>query len=423
MTGSSKPSHRIRNTVIVIVAAAALLVAAVIASVILATEDQDGAGAALEGTTVDGSSLPVTVPFDVVAGHIVVDANLGGIDEPVRLIVDSGAPTILSTDVADQAGGEVLGHLNTFAIDGSVTQEEVVSVAELRLGGATFTDVGSIKGFLGLDNPLSCISPNGLIGASLLKEAVWQFDYGAEQITIAASVDGLDHIDGAIALGFTTDSSVSPSPLLTFSSGDESLMFLLDTGSDGSLTINPADLVDIGLDVDAAGLALSLLAAGAAGSCDARLLYDDVDLALGDQQLDGFPVATIESLAAGQGNIGNAFLLNYVVTIDWPEQRIYFDLQTDDANPPVPPAAWVGWDGEHIIVGSVAEGSDVAEAGLQVGERIISIDGQDLSSATRDDFCDLYVASPSDEFELTLESGQTHAISPVEDFFSPPSAD
>jgi hypothetical protein len=133
-----------------------------------------------------------------------------------------------------------------------------------------------------------------------MKEAVWQFDYGAERITIAASVDGPDHIDGAIALGFTADSLVSPSPLLTFSSGDESLTFLLDTGSDGSLTINPADLADIGLAVDAAGPALSLLAAGAAGSFDARLLYDDVDLALGDQQLDGDAQTTSHSLSPSQ---------------------------------------------------------------------------------------------------------------------------
>jgi predicted aspartyl protease len=423
MTSDSKPSHRLRNSAIVIAAVAVLLVAGVIASVILASEDREGAGAALKGTTVDASSLPVTVPFDVIAGHLVVDADLVGIDEPVKLVVDSGAPTILSTDVADQAGGEVLGHLSTIAIDGSVTQEEVVSVAELSLGGATFTDVGSVKGFLGPDNPLSCISPNGLIGASLMKEAVWQFDYGAEQMTIAATVDGLDHIEGAIAVGFSAASPISPSPLLTFSSGDEALTFLLDTGSDGSLTINPADLAGIGTAVDVAGPALSLQAAGAAGSFDARLLYDDVDLALGDQQLDGFPVATFESLEAGQGNIGNAFLLNYVVTIDWPEQRIYFDPRTDDSNPPLPPAARIGWDGQNIIVGSVVEGSDVAEAGLQVGQRIISIDGQDLSSATRDDFCELYVAPTSEEFELTLESGQTHAISLVEDFFAPLSAD
>ena len=421
MESESKPSHRTRNVVIGIIVAAALIVVGIIAVGLLwAGGDQEAGLATLEGTSVDESALPVTVPFDFVAGHIVVEATFADGDEPVTLIVDSGAPTILSDDLADQFGDEVAGHLETAAIDGTVVKEEIVPVAKLRLGDATFTEVGSIKGFLEPDNPLSCISSNGLIGASLMKEAVWQIDYGTNQITIAPSVDGLDHIEGAIALGFVSPTASSPSPQLPLLAGEGTLNFMIDTGSDGSIMISPADLAGIGMEVDPSGPAFGTEAAGSAGSYDARLLYAGVDLELGNQQLDGFPVATIESLQAGQGNIGNAFMSNYVVTIDWPQGNIYFDPGSDDPRPPVPPAATIGWDGERITVGGVVEGSDVAEAGLAIGQLVSSIDGQDVSAAPRDDFCELYVAERRDDgFELTTDGGQIYQVGPVEDFYEP----
>ncbi len=421
MESETKPSHRTRNIIIGVIAVAALVVVSLFGFTLLQSGDDQEAGfAALEGTSVDESTLPVTVPFDFVAGHIVVEATLDDSGEPVALIVDSGAPTILSDELADQFGGEVAGHLNTAAIDGTVVKEEIVPVAELHIGDATFTDVGSIKGFLEPDNPLSCISSNGLIGASLMKEAVWQIDYGTKQITIAPSVDGLDHIEDAIALGFVSPTASSPSPQLPLLAGEGTIDFLIDTGSDGSLTVNPADLAGIGIEVDPSGPAYRTEAAGSAGSYDARLLYASVDLGLGNQQLDGFPVATIESLQAGQGNIGNAFMSNYVVTIDWPQGNIYFDPVSDDPRPPAPPAATIGWDGERITVGGVVEGSDVAEAGLAIGQFVSSIDGQDVSAATRDDFCELYVAERRDDgFELTTDDGQTYQVGPVEDFYDP----
>ncbi|MFV2064439.1 MAG: aspartyl protease family protein [Chloroflexota bacterium] len=420
MENEVRKSHRARNIIIAAVVVAALLAGFIALELSLFRDDQEAGLAALEGTSLDESTLPVTVPFSFVAGHIVVEATFEDGEEPVALILDTGAPTILSDELADRVGGDVAGHMITAAIDGTTVTEEIVPVAELRLGDATFTDVGSIKGFLEPDNPLSCISSNGLIGASLMKEAVWQIDYGAKQLTIAPSVDGLDNIDGAIALGFDVADPASPSPRISLLAGDASLTFLVDTGSDGSLTINPDDLAGIGMEVDPSGPALGLVASGAAGSYDARLLFANVDLQLGDLQLDGFPVATIDSLQAGQGNIGNAFLSNYIVTIDWPQGDIYFEPVSDDARPPAPPAAKIGWDGERITVGSVVEGSDVAEAGLAIGQLIASVDGQDVSAATRDDFCELSVAGqPGDQYAITIDGGQSYQIGPVEGFYDP----
>ncbi|MEA2026677.1 MAG: hypothetical protein U9O18_08290, partial [Chloroflexota bacterium] len=126
-------------------------------------------------------------------------------------------------------GGEPAGTVTTVAIDGTKVADDVVPISSLRLGDARFTDVGAIKGFLEPGNPLLCISEHGLIGASLMKEGVWQIDYDAGLVTIAEDTAGLEHIDGAIELPFTSPTTMSPSPVVELTVGDGSLTFILDT--------------------------------------------------------------------------------------------------------------------------------------------------------------------------------------------------
>lgn len=397
----------------------------VIAGIWLAEKEKENGLGALEGTSVDVATLPQTVPFTTVAGHIVVDATLGGSDEVVPLILDSGAPVILSDAIAERFGGPSAGSMQTAAIDGSVISSEVVLVSELRLGDAIFRDAGAVKGFVDDDNPLSCISRNGLIGASLMKEAVWQIDYDRGEVTIAASTDGLDHIDGALQLGFSSPTTTSPSPRIVLGAGDDALSVLIDTGSDGGLTVNPGDLEAVGVEIETDGPAYDVVAAGAAGSYDARVIYSPVDLALtAEVTLHDYPVATIDSLQLRQGNVGNGFLDDFVVTIDWPNSVLYLDPISPEPGPSVPQAVSLSWDGERVMVGSLVGGSAPAAAGLALSQPIASIDGLDVSGATRDEFCELSATYASGTFEISTDDGATYLIDAVSDFFdrqaSPP---
>jgi hypothetical protein len=415
----SAKRHRVRWVVGLILLIAVALLAA-IAYGLLAGRGQ-AALDALGATTVDEGTLPRTVPFRFVAGHIVVDATIGESDEPVAFILDTGAPTTYSDDIAEGFAGGSLGSLAERAIDGSVLQVDVVAVPSLSLGDATFGSVGGTKGFLEPDNPLSCISEHGLIGASLMKTAVWQIDYGTQRLTIAPSVDGLEHIDGAIALEFATSLPASPSPLLTFTSGDSELDFLLDSGSDGGLTLNPADLAAAGIDVADDAPALDLIGAGAAGTFEGTLTYAGVDMELAGLSLRDYPVAVTETLQKGEGNVGNAFLSAFVVTIDWPNSVLYLDPVSPDGSvppPAEPPSVRLSWDGDHVIIGTVARGSAAAEAGVALGDVVASIDDQDLEGATRDDFCALLVAGEHEGASVETTSGATFTIVPVEGFDS-----
>jgi hypothetical protein len=357
--------------------------------------------------------------FRQVAGHIVLDASLGESRETLPLILDTGAPTIISADLATRFGGESAGSIMSASIDGEVSSSPVVPFSSVGIGGARFRDVGAVAGFIAPGNPLYCISGNGLIGANLMKEATWQIDYGAGLLSMAASVEGLDHVEGAISLDFIPASEGSPSPIIEVPAGEGSLRFLLDTGSDGWLTVNPNDLEGTGASVDTDSPAVATVGAGASGTFETRLVWTALDLELGETRLSDLPITTTTSLSEGQGNMGSAFLRHYVVTIDWPESRLYLDPLTDDPRPDAPASVTLGWGGGDYIVGSIVEGAPGTDD-LALSAPVTAIDGVDVTTATFDDFCVRSTGDPDASYEMRVagDVATTVDVAPMEEFFA-----
>ena len=419
MSGSAAPRPSPRLLWLLVLVAVAVVGALGVIVIVVENEQADGQ-AALSGTTVNRETLGTSLPFDRVGGHVVIDVRFGDAAGRVPMILDSGAPVTLSEELAVLHGGDAVGQVTTAAIDGSVRQRGVVPVETVTIGDAVFHDIGAVAGFIGPDNPLGCISPNGLIGANLMRTAVWQIDYAGNLITIAPSIEGLDHIEGAIRLEFEPDSEASPSPVIEVSVGDRTLRFVVDTGSNGWLTISPSDAESAGMVVGPDAPSYSVEVAGSAGTHPAEVAYGAADLTLGDLMVPNTPIATLDALAEGQGNVGNAFLQNFAVTFDWAESALYLDPITDHIAPDVPEAAGLTWDGESIRVGSLVAGSDVADAGLVLGAPVTAVDGVDVTSATRDDFCDLMRSQKTGQsFDLRVggDLPGDHRIDAMDGFF------
>ncbi|HZV99991.1 MAG TPA: retropepsin-like aspartic protease [Candidatus Deferrimicrobium sp.] len=154
-----------------IVAAAGAVIAVLLFS---ARGEQDAGLAALGAGTVQAESLPITLPIRYVAGQVVVDARLGD-DETARpMLLDTGAPTAISDSLAGIHGGDPAGTVSTLTIDGQVTSSPVVPLRRLRIGPAEFRDVGAVETAIDRADPLWCLADAGLIGASLMRNAVWQ---------------------------------------------------------------------------------------------------------------------------------------------------------------------------------------------------------------------------------------------------------
>jgi hypothetical protein len=280
--------------------------------------------------------------------------------------------------------------------------------------------VGAVEIAIDRDDPVWCLADAGLIGASLMRDAVWQLDYGTQRLTIAPSIEGLEHVADAIRLEFEPASDVSPSPLVSLPAGEGRLTFLVDTGSDGWLTVHPADLARIGSEVVPDAPAVATLASTASGRVATRLAWTAADVSLGDRQLRDLPIAATTVLPEGQGVMGNAFLDQFVVTIDWPAGVLYLDPMAGDPRPDVPMSVSPTWH-DGYVVGSIVEGTP-GTAGLALDVPILAIDGEDVSRATVADFCSRLTeptTHASSELTIAGEPARTLISAPVDGFFGP----
>ncbi len=127
------------------------------------------------------------------------------------------------------------------------------------------------------------------------------------------------------------------------------------------------------------------LAAGAAGNVALDIPFVTTTIDLGGMKID-YPVGAAD-IVQGVGNIGNAFLSQFIVTFDYPNKTIYLDPVSEDGTVAAPPVkgASIGWDGTKAIVGGLAVGGPADKAGLKLGDVVTAVDGTPVT--TRDEFC------------------------------------
>jgi len=333
---------------------------------------------------IDPSTLPVTFPFAYVDNHPIVDTGFGTA-ETFPMMLDTGAPLNVSADLVTKFGFPVVGQQQGQAAGGTITSD-LVGVDTVTLGDLTVSTVAAITPWVDKANPLSCLTENGLVGSNVMKDAVWQIDYQAKTVTVTATTDGIDHVTGAIPVPFRTAGDIDGgSPAVAFGIGNDGLIFLVDTGSDGGIITAPKQLESVGVTVPKDAPVVKSLVAGAAGNIPLDIPFVNTTIDLGGKKID-YPVGAAD-IVQGLGNIGNAFLSQFVVTFDYPNKTIYLDPVSTDGTIAAPPVkgASIGWDGTKAIVGGLAVGGPADKAGLKLGDTVTAVDGTPITS--RDEFC------------------------------------
>lgn len=368
---------------------------------------------------IDESKLPITVSFDDVLSHVVVDVSFDG-ETRLPFMLDTGAPTIISPDLAVKHGGETL--VETAAIAGggkiywspmtlvpSATMEAALPIENLT-AGTDWSAAGS----------LYCVTPHGLLGAPTMRNAVWQIDYAKKEVTVAASVDQLSYIDEAIVVPFTTKpGTLSPTPHVQLSVGTGTLDFIVDTGGGIPLTINTADLASVGVELPEDAPTTLNIAGGAAGAFEIPLAAMQLPVGLAGTQIQTTVFVGDGMAPDAAGNMGHEFLKNFVVTFDWSTNTMYLDPINDDGSVDSindVPAAGVGPDdkGNYVVI-SLARGGSADQAGLTLGEAVSAINGHSTENMDIDAFCDLMKAGIN---EITSNSGKKYDAGMIEGFFS-----
>lgn len=318
---------------------------------------------------------------------------------PYRFLIDTGSSaTLVSPDFAKRYGQStnlppatpdvVIGTAR-----GTTRALSSTTVKRIELGDARFDDVPALI----LDcEPISLalgVKVDGILGFPLFRETVLTLDYPASQVRLGTLTAGHERPGTTIPFN-----NVRKIPSIPIRVGDAYPLVLIDSGSDGPLSLNPVGLTPHYAVPPRPGGVVSTLT-GDEPRTFARL-SDTVRI--GDIALD----RPVTQLTDGLSAIGGGVLQHFSVTFDQSHNEVTF-FREDGGPVTMAPLRSPGLSftnkGVYWQVAAVIPNSPAAASPIQSGDLVVRIDGEPISQWNRRRFDNL-VASAR-EVTYTLQNG------------------
>jgi hypothetical protein len=152
-----------------------------------------------------------------------------------------------------------------------------------------------------------------------MKDAIWQIDYEKQEITITDQIDRLK-IDSTLKpLDFEQNSTGSP--VLDILVANKKSTIILDTGSPYAISLSTKEFSTLKKDnIPTINYVTTLFGQ----TIDTVYQTPNTTIMLNDQQTFTNTAIKLRS-ALSESLLGNEFMKNYRITIDWTYRQLYFE--------------------------------------------------------------------------------------------------
>jgi hypothetical protein len=330
------------------------------------------------------------VSFESRVGLIILNVKVNGHD--YNFIFDSGAVNCVTKEVAKELALKPVINQKAEDSEGKTGGIQFAILDELQIGKISFKNTSAAIIDLQAVPELACLKVDGLVGANLMRKLFWQLDYLKQTVTFSDHLDSLHVPKNAYNIPFKPELSGTPVVEVELD-GMKSKGNIFDTGSSGAVSLSGPTFrsylekhADIKYGRGFGSNSAGLYGAGTDTTYAAKLNLRMGSLELKDQLVES---------KREKGNLGSDFFRDYVVTMDWKNQKMYFVSQG------APAVEWETFgfstnkQDKQLYVSFLYENSPAARAGLRRGDKIISIDGTRYDNMSSEDFCNLLVKPPS----------------------------
>ena len=192
---------------------------------------------------------PVTLPARIISNFFVVESKWAD-GNTYRFIIDTGStisyvsPELARKFALKERGGAPRAKRTVRSANGGEVELEAVTRRRLTLGAESFERVPALDfDFTDLSGHLG-LPVDGIIGFPVFHKTVLTMDYPGERLVIApdpllAPPPPPKPGPGVSTIAFNNEQGT---PLIPIQMGNESFIVLVDSGSDGSLSVNPVGL-------------------------------------------------------------------------------------------------------------------------------------------------------------------------------------
>jgi len=275
-----------------------------------------------------GTNQTVEVPFEFLRNQIVIQVMVDG-KGPFNMLLDTGTdPSAVDLRAANEIGLKVSssGHKAT-GTGTDVNLAYATKLPRVKIGSLEAKDIEAAaidltKISARMERPIS-----GVLGQSFLKKRIVQIDYPKRVVRFYSTSP------------FSKTASEQDTPTLTSLSfryednvlidniwvNGKKMTANFDTGSSGSFDLTPAAVSGLGMDdeVSKAKVVTSVGYNGSSENREGHLKNVKIgSISVDDARVTFFGKGTGHDKKAWGINIGNGFLKDYVVTIDYQRKTI-----------------------------------------------------------------------------------------------------
>lgn len=328
----------------------------------------------------------VKIPIEIVHGEIIMTVNINGTN--YRLAFDTGALNVLSEEVAQKLDLKIISNLKTTDSQGNDNTLKMTKLDRFYVGGLEYRNMGAAIYDLNKMQEITCFKIDGIFGANSMRESFWQVDMKNKEIRISNSLDSLKISRDAYIVPFTTE--VTGTPIVKIEFNNEIFNDItFDYGSNAGLYLNSVkavtDTVKYGKIVRSFGYNSYGLYGG---ESDTSYTFRTDTVKMGNCIITN-PVITRNKVISNI--IGTDILKKYIVTLDWVNKKVYMeehkDFPEDEEDGISIFGITVRLQEGKLIVHQVYENSSAADAGISLGDQVISVNDNDLSNISMEEYC------------------------------------
>ncbi len=354
-------------------------------------------------------SIPTRVefPMKLIGGLVVVQADDEG--GPWNFLIDTGSSaTLVSPEFAirrrSRSANPAAPTVWLRDATGQAVPVDSVLLDKVDFGPAHFSNVRALVFDCRIISDHLGLKIDGVLGFNLFADARLTLDYPERRIVMSKLNDAVP-LRGCV-LPFTAQNGV---PLIEVAVGGNSILTLIDSGSDGSMSLDPA-----GLDLDFAQSPRQGTMIGTLHGNHRQTLGRLADTVhISDFQIE----SPVVDLSGTLTSLGGEILQNFEVTFDQFAKEVAFYRPGDDFMVESPPKMSSGISFSKVRaywrVTAVAPDSPAEAEGFKVGDLVIRLNGEPVDAWDLNRYHDLVDTSKAinytllqsnDEVPLTAET-------------------
>jgi len=347
--------------------------------------------------SVSQSAFKTEVAFEMRYGLIVLKVEIHG--KEYDFLLDTGAPNIISKELALQLGIKAAGTGKAGDSQGGSRRLEFAAIDSIGIGDLQFLNTGAAIADLKQTNEIPCFKVDGMIGSNLMRKAIWQFDYERHIITITSNRDSLSIPSNAQTIKFHTD--IVGVPLIDVQmNGQTEQNVIVDLGSNRdffSSTKTLEKLKEGGLRTDIYSYGYGATGLFGKGKPDTTWNALIGSIMLDSLKLSNLVVSFCENKPK---TIGTNFFKNYRLVIDWSSGELsMIPIRPYDNTSQKEFNFSLFLKDKQVFIGSLLSVGNKVVDGPQLGDQVLEIDGEDYRSCSGERWCTML----SRRFENTTE--------------------